>query len=265
MVVITHGSDLTLAPTIRPLAQGVEGSARRALTLISEAGFRSVQLDATMPGLRPRDLEQSARRDLAATLRRSGLRVGGIDFFIPADHYCDPANVERAVESAHAALGLAADLDRAAVSLNLPVIQADPSIVGELLTAADGYGIRLAIHHDAEPGELLTWLKQQDAQLVGAGLDPAALLAARRDPVGVLTSFADRLAVARLSDAKRGLADGTRSVVGRGDLDLLTYRVSVDLAARRTGPVVLDLRLLSDPLAAAQAALTAWNNAAMRV
>jgi sugar phosphate isomerase/epimerase len=265
MAIITHGSDLTLAPTIRPLAQAVGGAARKALMFAAERGFHAVQLDATMPGLRPRELDKSARRDLGATLRRAGLAVSGLDFFIPADHYLDPAHTDRAVESAHAALGLAADLDRAAVSLNLPAVEADPQIVSGLLTAADGLGIRLALHHDQDPAELLAWLKGQDDSLVGGGLDPAALIAARRDPVAELQTFGDRLVVARLSDARRGLADGTRCVVGQGDLDLMSYRVSVDLAARRTGPVVLDLRMLADPLAAAERALAAWDGAAMKM
>ena len=265
MAVITHGSDLSLAPTLRPLAQSVEGSARRALAWVGDAGFRGVQLDATMPGLRPRELDGSARRDLAAVLRRAGLVVAGLNFFIPAEHYQDPAHVERAVESAHAALALAADLDRCPLSLNLPVLEADPRITQDLLTAADGFGVRLAVHHEAEPDELLAWLNKQDAGLIGAALDPAALIAARRDPVLTLQSLGDKLVVARLSDAKKGLADGTRRVVGKGDLDLQAYRVSVDLASRRLGPVVLDLRMLSDPPAATQAALAAWNGAAMRM
>ncbi|MFN3168734.1 MAG: TIM barrel protein [Phycisphaeraceae bacterium] len=265
MAILTHGSDLTLAPTIRPLTQAVGGSPRRAFTSVAERGFHAVQLDATMPGLRPRDLDKSARRDLAAALRRAGLAVSGVDFFIPADHYVDPAQTDRAVGSLHAALALAADLGRVAVSLNLPAIEAEPQIVSGLLAAADGLGSRLALHHEHDPGALLDWMKGQDDRLVGAGLDPAALLAARRDPVAEAQAFGDRLVVARLSDARRGMADGTRSIVGKGDLDLMSYRVSVDLAPRRTGPVVLDLRSLADPLVAAERALAAWDGAAMKM
>lgn len=265
MAVITHGSDLGLAPTIRPLAEAAGIDPRRAFSAIAEAGFSYVQLDATMPGVRPRELDPSARRDLAATIRRSGLIASGLDFFIPADHYRDPSHVDRAVESAHAALRLAADLDRLTVSLNVPVLDAEPQIIQDLLAAADGFGVRLALYHTADPAPLQDWLSQHDNNLVGVALDPAALLAARHDPVATLQGLGDVLMVARLSDSKRGQADGWRSTVGRGDLDLMAYRVSVDLAPRRVGPVVLDLRMLADPSAAAIAGANAWKGAAMKM
>lgn len=265
MALITHGSDLTLAPTLRHLAASVGAAPRRALLAVAEAGFHAVQLDATMPGLRPRELDQSARRDLGATIRRSGLIPAGIDFFIPADHYHDPQHIDRAVSSAHAAAQLAADLGRVPLSVNLPIPDIDERVCDDLAAAADGFGVRLAVHFDADPDRLMAWLGQQEQGVVDAGIDPAATLSARHDPCECLHRLSDRLCVARLSDAERGQADGTRSVVGRGDLDLTAYRVSVDLASRRTGPVVLDLRMLADPLAGAKAAAAAWNGAAMQM
>ena len=58
---------------------------------------------------------------------------------------------------------------------------------------------------------------------------------------------------------------GERCVVGSGELDLDAYRLSVDLAPGRTGPIVLDLRSLPTPLPAATRAAEAWDDAAVEL
>ncbi len=265
MTLITHGSDLTLAPTLRLIAESVGGGPRRAIQSVADAGFVAVQLDATMPGLRPRELDASARRDLGATVRRAGLSVAGVDFFIPQDHFRSAEHLDRAAEAAGAAIAFAADLGRVPVSMALPIDDVDEALIDTLLGAADGYGVRLAVHHEAGPQQLNEWLKPLDTSIIGGGIDPANLLAARHDPAGIAQSLGGKLAVARLSDARRGQGDGARSVAGQGDLDLTAYRVSVDLSPKRAGPVVLDLRALADPLNAAAQAAGAWDAAAMRM
>jgi hypothetical protein len=81
-----------------------------------------------------------------------------------------------------------------------------------------------------------------------------------------------RLAVARLSDVTHAAEDaegddarvggGTRCGIGEGDLDVVAYRIALDLATGRAGPVVLDLRGLVNPLASARAAGERWEKAA---
>jgi len=263
MATLSHGSDLRLAPTLGPFAQGFGNSPRRALTAIAAEGFSAVQLDATLPGLRPRELDTSARRDLTATAARANLVIAGIDFFIPVDHYRDPTHLDRVATAAQGACSLAADLGRVPVSLNLPIDDCDPSLLDALLAAADRHGVPLAIHDEANASGLKAWLEQYDRAVVGAGLDPAALLIRKQEPSGLAQSLGETLCVARLSDASRGQADGGRQVVGSGDLDVMSYRVSVDLAASRKGPVVLDLRGLSNPVAAARTAKAVWDQAAI--
>ena len=73
---------LTLAPTISDL----DAAPRRAISQLSDAGFRAAQLSASQPGLRPRELDQSGRRDLLATLRRREVSASGIDAWIPPEH-----------------------------------------------------------------------------------------------------------------------------------------------------------------------------------
>lgn len=259
---LTHGSDLRLAPTIRPIADEIGGAPRPAIKKIAAAGFNALQLDATMPGLRPRELDTTARRDLKTTIARSGLTLAGIDFFIPPDHYSDPAHLDRAAQATQAACQLASDLGRVPLTLNLPDDQADASLRQELFATADALGVPLIICHTQPTDKRLDWLKQHQSAGLTAAIDPAALLMARIDPVKTAQALTDWIGVARLSDATRGQSD-SRAIVGRGDLDLLAYRVSVDLAGPKHGPVVLDLRSLTAPFAAASAAKTAWERAVM--
>lgn len=248
MATLSHGSDLTLAPTLGPLVKATGKAPKQALALIAEQGFASVQLDATLPGLRPRELDTTARRDLIATAMRSGLTIAGIDFFIPAEHYSDPQHIDRAAQSAAAACSLAGDLGRVPVSLNLPVGSVDHSLAQSLIEQADAHGVTLAIHDEADSDGLKQWLTNHAPPHVGIGLDPAALLIRDRDPSTAAQTMSSHLRVARLSDASKNQADGGRQIVGSGSLDVVAYRVSVDLAPKRFGPVVLDLRGLASPL-----------------
>ncbi|MBX2850471.1 MAG: sugar phosphate isomerase/epimerase [Phycisphaeraceae bacterium] len=263
MPTLTHGSDLRLAPTLGPVVQASRKPPRQGLTVIGEQGFAAVQLDATLPGLRPRELDTTARRDVLSTAMRAGLTIAGIDFFIPAEHYHDPRHVDRAVEAAVAACSLAGDLGRVPVSLNLPTKKVDPSLSQMIADSADAYGVTLAIHDESDLAGLAGWLSGHGAPHIGMGLDPAALLIRDRDPAGAAQSHSSLLRVARLSDASKGQADGGRQVVGMGSLQVMAYRVSVDLAPDRIGPVVLDLRGSASPLDAMRSAKPVWDNAAV--
>lgn len=260
---LMHGSDLRLAPTLSPACQALSINVRQCLSKIAELGFSAVQIDATLPSLRPRELDITARRDLLATIRREGLSLAGVDFFIPAEHYSTPEHVDRAVHSATLACVLAGDLDRVPLSLNLPLQNADPAILQTLFEQADINGISVAIHDETQIEQLMQWQLREAPPHAGAGLDPAALLIRGKDPVKTTQQLAGSLRIARLSDASTGQSDGTRQIVGTGSLDIMTYRLSIDLAPQRIGPVVLDLRGLRSPIQAMQAANKAWQKAAI--
>ena len=272
MAIVTHGSDLTLAPTLRPLIQAAGGTLRRALDQLAGRGVGPVQLDATLPGLRPRELDERARRELGALVRRRGAYPAGLDLFIPRKHYVDPEHVDRALAASVAAIDLAADLGRAPVSLALPVAAMDGAVLGTLVEAADTRDVALAVHDEDELDALERWLDEVDLPGIGAGLDPAAVLAGGGDAVQAVQRFARRLVVARVSDVERGReadertrTQAVRCRLGAGVLDVAAYRVSVDLAQRRRGPVVLELRGLAEPFAAVAAARQTWDDAAFEV
>jgi sugar phosphate isomerase/epimerase len=234
-----------------------------------ENNARWIQLDATLAGIRPRELDRSARRDLAALLRRSGLGLSGLDLFIPGKHFEDAVTLERALGAVAAACELVDELSRLVdaqrvVSVVLPRTAKREKIAKSIkansgsapdrgpdseshapsgedewtraIGASITSGVRLADHANAESPRI-------DGVL--AGVDPATALLAGLDIMKVVGAAGDRIAAARLSDAN----ELGRVVVGTGNLDVLAYLVSLH-AARYTSPVVLDLRSLKDQEAA---------------
>lgn len=268
MSIITHGSDVSLAPTVRPIVKQLGGSLKSALVKLTEAGFQSVQLDATMAGLRPRDLDRTGRRDLIATLGRRSLRLAGLDLFIPRKHFAEAENMDRAVGAALAGIELAADLGRVPVSIALPVKSLTDETTRTLAQAADGCDVRLAVHAEDQLDELRAWLTGIGIPAVGAAIDPASLIALGHKPVTVASELGAQLAVARLNDFQITAGDegddhvaGVRCAVGEGELNVMNYRVMLDLARHRAGPVVLDLRNMENALQAAEQGLESWNSA----
>ena len=259
---LTHGSDLSLAPTLGPLVRTTGLPIRKALSAVGEAGFTAIQLDASLPGLRPRELDTNARRDLLVSARGVGLAIAGVDLFIPRQHLLDTEHVDRAAEALLAGIRFAAELGRVPFSTALPIADLDEDLAESLTRSADAAGVRLTVHAADQHDALNAWLAQREG-VTGLGIDPAEYLASRQDPVEIAQQSSDALAVARLSDTQLGLADGPRQTVGTGDLDLMSYRVSVDLAQHRGGPVVLDLRNVPAPQRAMGLGRDAWERAAM--
>lgn len=249
------------------------GGARAAVQWAGTLGVRAVQLDATAAGLRARELDRSARRDLAALLRRHELQLTGLDLWLPGEHLVDASHVDRAVAAIVGAIGLAAEVAPLAngggvggrcVSVMLPVkIGAD--VLAQIGAEAERQGVRIADHawppgaernegkkasaDDAKPAEA-GW-----PRAIGVGLDPAAVALAGEEIGGAAARVADRLVSARLCD----LSSAGRVLPGSADgrLDLLAYRVSLSLAAGVV-PVVVDLRGLTEQDAAARRMIESW-------
>lgn len=220
-------------------------------SIAPENHVRWIQLDATLAGIRPRELDRSARRDLAALLRRSGLGLSGLDLFIPPKHFEDAAMLERALGAVAAACELVDELSRLVdarrvVSVVLPRISkresgAASSKLGEATesrhvenewTRAIGAsivgGVRLADHALVDGPRI---------DGVSIGVDPAMGMLAGLDVMKMVGTAGDRIVSARLSDAN----ELGRVVVGTGNLDVLAYLVGLH-TARYSSPVTLDLR-----------------------
>lgn len=225
------------APTLAPLVGG--GDPRAALQHIADSGFRHVQLSAALPGMRPRDLDRSARRDLLARLRRIELTVAGVDLWVPVEHYTSPEHSDRAAAAILDAIDLAADLGRVPLSVRLTDGIPD-DVVQAWRSRAEMCGVAVADHAPA-PHALLS-----------TGIDPAALLAAGVAPATHTSNIAN-LAAARFSDFR----DESRIAPGAGRLDVLTYQVAL-VSRAFEAPVAVDLRRVANPHAALDSALRAW-------
>lgn len=227
---------------------------RSALTLAKHAGCAAIQIDGTLPGLRARELDQSARRDVSATLRRAGLGLSGIDLWIPPEQFAAASKVDRAVSATIGAIELAADLrgDGVWVGVRLPPNIAQ-DVVGHMENAGERWGVRVVDFsvRDEEEGPRFKG--------IAAGVDPALQFAAGRDPVKAVVGLGRKLAAARLSDADRS---GAPCVPGEGGgrLDVMAYGTAL-MACGYGRAVVLDVGGAQSPSGAAFTAAVRWREA----
>lgn len=174
-------SNPDLACSIRGLAMATDveaTSARGLLGRVTGMDFRAVVLDAVHPELRARSLDRSSRRDIAALLKRTELRLAGLDVFVPAAHFADRAHSDRAVAAVLGAIELAHDLvglgagDNPVVCLELPDEPVE-GVVGEISAQAERHGVLVA----SPRGSHLGVHKSVDLDaLAEAGVDAAAPL-----------------------------------------------------------------------------------------
>jgi hypothetical protein len=233
---------------------------RAPIEAAAKLGFRAVVLDATAPGLRPRDLDRSARRDLASLLRRLELAFAGLDLWIPPEHFASAEHADRASSACVGAIDLAADLARESsgqplISLALPrALEGErlalfEGVVRGLIDHADRAGVTLADH--AHPLGEAQGATVDASSPLALGVDPAAILLRDGDPVLTAAKWGSRVRVARWSDA-----DSVSRVAPmnppRGRLDLLAYAATV-ASATVAQRFVVDLRGVAEPLASAGA------------
>lgn len=235
--------NLPPAPTLAPLVDE-DHPPRVAVGRIAEMGFRDIQLSSTLRGMRPRELDGSGRRDVLALLRRSELRLAGIDCWIPQADFQDDARVDRAVEAIMASIDLAADFGRVPVSLIMPTT---PGVADAVVARAQHRNVPIADFAHPWPANAA----------IGVGLDPAACLSRGEDPAAEALRAGDRLAAARLSDLS---SDGLRIAPGdraSGRLDVQAYRVALSVVGCKAA-VVMDARQWVDPWRGLSQAREAW-------
>lgn len=230
---------LPLAPTLAPL---VEGDPREAIEFIARNGFQGVQLSAALPGMRPRELDRSARRDLLARLRRSELAPSGVDLWIPDEHFVDPIHADRAVAAILEAVEFAADLGRVPLSIRLPEKTEDDQ-VRQIRERAEVCNVAIADHGAR-------------SAILGRGLDPAEIILGGGDPA-LEAARTPTVNAARFSDADR--AGAGRVPPGTGRLDVLEYQVAL-VSSHFASSVVLDLRSLSQPRRIMAACRDEWES-----
>jgi len=242
--------DPVLAPTLAAFGD----KPRAVLDRLSALAFRGVQLSALQPGMRPRELDRSGRRDLLGRLRHLEIAPAGLDLWIPEAHYRDSARIDRVVGAIQAAVELAADLGRVSLSLLLPRRDEaqDPiePVLAAVIEKSLRWGVPLA---DCE-------VPPSDRADVGVGIDPVIWLRSGRDPVDAVAAHADRVESVRLGDLT---ASGDRIPVGDGDqgrLDLGAYRGALKMCGYNA-PVVVDVGRAGDPWRQLAESVHAWEAA----
>ncbi len=235
------------------LLTAVTASPAAALREVAAAGFRDVQFDARQSGLRPRELDRSARRGLAADLRRLELRPAGIDMWIPPEHFLDSARVDHAVHALLATIELAGELGGMPVSLALPRPKTSDHQGRDVLTT-----IRDACHRSgAMVADHALPLRETEAdEAIGIGIDPASLLASGEDPCAAVHAHAEHVISARLSDLD---GTGMRGPIGHQDgrLDWRGYQIALSAAGYKR-PVVVDSRRWPEPWTGCRQTLALW-------
>jgi len=227
-----------LAATIAPLTAGASAPAMRdAFAWLARIGLRGVQLDATSPETRARELSASARRDLRATLHRNELVCAGLDFLIPPAHYSDPTHVSRAFDALVGAIGLAADLGRAPVTAPLP---SDVSADIRDAVAAEATRLGVSVLLGAESDAFAA------PAPFAASVDCAAVLAAGGRPEEVIARLGAKVGGVRVVDLLRSGLRGPILSPHESRLDALAVRLAVELAGLAFLPVI-DARQWVDP------------------
>lgn len=224
---------------------------RYVLTLAGSVGCGGVHLDATAPGLRPRELDRSARRDVAATIRRQGLGLSGVDLLIPPSHFTQVATMSRAMDAAFEAIGLIRELagllEGAGRVCSFGLPRDLPSqTLQTLLDQAQREDVQLAIEwspamSDAPPEAIASAVASPS---YGHMLDLASELLAGRLPHESITKLGLSLACIRVGDADRT----GRVPIGTGRLDrdftIAAIQTCTKLAPSHSDPrtcaVVLD-------------------------
>jgi hypothetical protein len=239
-----------LAATIEPLGADPRESIAAAATL----GYRAVQLSATQPGMRPRELDSGDRRGLRAALSRMGIVCGGIDLWIPPQHFTDPAHVDRAMSALDGACGFAADLGRCVVCVSLPAAMPGESWQA-VASSADRHGVRIAdfaVRQGADASRA-----DVPHELVGCGIDPAALIGAGIEPAMHAASLGRRVTSARIVDL---LSSGMRGPPGEPSgarLDLAAFAAALALGGA-SPRCCADARQWVDPRTGLASTLARW-------
>ena len=103
------------------------GGALSRLGEVSQAGFRSLAMDATVAGRRPRELDVGARSDLRRKVQQHGLHAAAVTFRIPPEHFVREDTADRACAGAVQAIGFAESMNAHWVAL--PTVEGEAGAV----------------------------------------------------------------------------------------------------------------------------------------
>ncbi len=126
--------------------RSAEGSAREIMQEVSDCGAQEIQLDATHSDFF--DLSSSGRRDLAATLRRCGLRASGIDFLHHPSMWLDQP--DKTLQAFTDAVSIAEAVGNVPIGVCLPD---DKEIATSALSVGHRRGVLVSTHGVTPPSD----------------------------------------------------------------------------------------------------------------
>jgi len=208
------------------------------LSRAQSLGIPGIQLSAAQPGTRPRDLGESARRDLMATARRHELVLSGVDAWVRRDDLRDPARMGAALEAILEAIVLASDLGRIPVSLGIPEEDDLSEVIDAIAAEAGRRGVGIVEH--SVP------ITQREAPFA-VGIDPPMWITAGLDPLDGVREAGSRLGSFRLADLT---TEGMRTAVGSPEsgIDLHACLLTARVGGFE-GFWIVDARKWHNPLA----------------
>ena len=109
------------------IEESAVGGALSRLGEVTQAGFRSLAMDATVAGRRPRELDIGARSDLRRKVQQHGLHVAAVTFRIPPEHFVREDTADRACAGAVQAIGFAESMNAHWVAL--PTVEGEAGAV----------------------------------------------------------------------------------------------------------------------------------------
>lgn len=229
-------------------------SPKAAIEEIHAMGVRGITLDASVPDFRPRALSRSARRDLAASLRRRELEFTGLDLWIPPEHFADATNAHRAIDAVSQAAEMSAELATLVGGRSRPVVSVllpnEMNETDRLAIGANAQRVGAVIaDHQPEQGEHVAG--------IAIGIDPVMMLVAGMSPGKAVMHAGEHLAAVRLCDHN---AMGRCTVGASGSkLDVKGYAGALIVADQEW--ITLDVREMPEPKLAAEKARQAWADA----
>ena len=109
------------------IEESVVGGVLSRLDVVAQAGFRSLAIDATVAGRRPRELDVGARSDLRRRVLQHGLQATAVTLRIPPEHFVQDDTADRACAAAVQAIGFAESMG--ALWIALPTMDGEAALV----------------------------------------------------------------------------------------------------------------------------------------
>jgi sugar phosphate isomerase/epimerase len=237
----------------------------------ADLGFHAVEIGAAQGEVAPEALSDSGRRHLARYVGNLGLRLDALTAHLISGNFGENVIREEHLERTGRILELAKDVHAPIVTARIGRLDEDAGsdryqqildAVRHLADHADKVGTVFAIETaEADPKDLIAFLKRVDCPMVRAAFDPAELIMDGNNPVATVPVLANHIAIARARDAVTGGArrPGHETSLGSGQLDLIGYLNALEEAGYTGAAVVhrTDARNPAEEIALAKAQLDA--------